>query len=65
MANQVTKVNVWCDDNDLWYYAAWCGEEHDHNGQCDLDDTATARDAIAWAQSQFPDAVVREVAANG
>lgn len=60
----ITRVNVWCDSDDLWYYAAWCGEEHGGNGQCELDDTATADEAIAWAQSQWPQAIVREVPAN-
>jgi len=64
MDQEITRVNIWCDSDDLWYYAAWSGDEHDHNGQCDLDETATARDAIAWAQSQFSDAVVSDVA-NG
>lgn len=62
--SQVTSVNVWCESDDLWYFAAWCGDEYDSNGRVGLPDDSTAEDAIAWAQLQFPTASVRVVEAG-
>lgn len=57
--SQVTKVNVYCDAENNWYFAIWCGEEYDTNGQ--IDDVESADEAIAWAESQWPNATVKEV----
>lgn len=60
MANvTVTKCNVYRGADDNWYFAIWCGDEYDTNGV--IDDAETEREAVEWAESQWPSAVVRVV----
>ena len=57
--NKITKVNIYRDSNGIWYYAAWCGSEHDHNDIIPDAESETA--SREWVQSQWPNADVRTV----
>jgi hypothetical protein len=52
----VTEVNVY-ESTGSWYYSAWCGAEHDHNGE--LDEAENGQWAIDLAKAKFPDAKVK------
>lgn len=55
----VTKVNVYHDSNDNWFFAAWCGSEYDCNNS--IDNATNQSEAVAWAKTQFPNAEVKVV----
>jgi hypothetical protein len=60
--SKVTKVNVWPEEmedgsGEAWFFATWCGDEHDANG----DVPRGVTDPVAWASEQWPSADVREV----
>jgi len=54
----ITKVNWFTEDGDN-FFAAFCGEEHDTNG-----DIPAGVDPEEWLQALFPLATVREIDAN-
>lgn len=55
----MVKVNVW-EENGAWFFALWVDGEYDCNGDVPGD----VDDAVAWAQSQWPDADVSEIDAT-
>lgn len=65
MESEITQVNVWPEQMDdgtgeAWFFAAWCGDIHDGNGNVPREVT----NAAEWAKSQWPQAQVNEVEAT-
>lgn len=57
-ADVITKVHVYSAGG-KWYYSAWCGNEHDHNG--DIPDASDESEAREFVRREFPNATVKNV----
>lgn len=57
---KITKVNIYrATDSGKWYYAAWSGDEHDHNDI--IPDAECETDAREFVRAMWLNATVRTV----